>query len=177
MGQEASSEPTGRLWYLVYTKPSQEQIALDNLTRQGYEAYLPLYEKRIRKGRTFYKRKTALFPRYLFIHLSEELDDWGPIRSTVGVTHIVKFGNRAASIPDDLIQTLRSYENESGMQTLMDKPMQSGDKVVFVEGTLSGYEAIYQQGTSTERVIVLMDIAGKHTRLSVSATSIQAVSD
>ena len=31
-------------WYVVHTKPRQEQRALVNLMQQGYECYLPLVE-------------------------------------------------------------------------------------------------------------------------------------
>lgn len=32
-------------WYLAYTKPKQESVALVNLEQQGFEAYLPLFKK------------------------------------------------------------------------------------------------------------------------------------
>ena len=54
-------------WHLVYTKPRMESIALEKLSEQGLMGYLPVYrqEKIIRQKRII--RKTALFPRYLFI--------------------------------------------------------------------------------------------------------------
>ena len=81
--------PESLAWYLVYTKPQQERVANDNLQRQGYETYLPMLRKRVKRGKTYHHRLDPLFPRYLFIHLSDQLDDWGPIRSTIGVTHLV----------------------------------------------------------------------------------------
>ncbi|MEN9764019.1 MAG: transcription/translation regulatory transformer protein RfaH, partial [Pseudomonadota bacterium] len=35
------SAPSTIAWYLVHTKPRQEDIALMNLERQGYTCYLP----------------------------------------------------------------------------------------------------------------------------------------
>ena len=32
-------------WYLIYTKPRQEKVALQNLEQQGYQCYLPLLPK------------------------------------------------------------------------------------------------------------------------------------
>ena len=32
---------TGTSWYLIHTKPRQELIALENLSRQDYECYMP----------------------------------------------------------------------------------------------------------------------------------------
>lgn len=164
-------------WYLVYTKPQQERVARDNLQRQGYHVYLPLIRKRIRRGRAFHFRTDPLFPRYIFIRLSEGLDDWGPIRSTIGVTHLVRFGEKAAMLPEQLIQVLQRNESEEGFWQMPEKTIKPGEKVRFVEGSLSGYEAVYECQNSAERVIVLMDIAGKHSRLSVSVASIEPVAE
>lgn len=64
-----SSAPSTLSWYLIHTKPRQEALALTNLSRQGFECYMPML--RLQKIR---QRKTALvaepmFPRYLFIRL------------------------------------------------------------------------------------------------------------
>ena len=48
-----------------------------------------------------------MFPRYLFIQLDRENDNWMPIRSTIGVQNLVQFGGIAARVPDNLISDLR----------------------------------------------------------------------
>ena len=162
-------------WYLIYTKPQQERLARENLERQGYTVYLPMLSKNIRRGRRFHARISPLFPRYLFIRLSHRSDDWGPIRSTTGVVHLVKFGEQAVSVPSSLIEAIQSREDADGIYAVPQKPLKKGDTVRFIEGSLSGYEAIFETRTSAERVMVLMDIAGKYTRLSISDRSIEIV--
>lgn len=164
-------------WYLVYAKPQQEKVARDNLERQGYTVYLPMLRKRVRRGRFFHFRTNPLFPRYLFIRLSEGEDDWGPIRSTMGVVHLVKFGTIAAAVPDQMIEGIRDREIAPDLLEMPEAPLEKGQKVRFVEGTLSGYEAIFEAENSTERVIVMMNIAGMHSQLSVPKSSVVAVSD
>ncbi len=40
------------LWYAIHAKPKQEQRALENLERQGFEAWLPLITvEKLRRGR------------------------------------------------------------------------------------------------------------------------------
>jgi transcriptional antiterminator RfaH len=173
---ESSNVPSAA-WYLVYTKPQQERLAGENLARQGYEIYLPLLRKRVKRGRSYHFRDDPLFPRYIFIHLSERLDDWGPIRSTIGVTHLVRFGNRAAAIPDALIDELRARENEEGVCEIEEKALIPGERVQFIDGSLHGYEAIYKCTTSSDRVLVLMEIAGAYTKLTVPASTIERKSD
>ena len=75
-----------KAWYLIQSKPRQESIAQENLQRQGYDTYLPMaYLRRRQRGR-FTTNTGPMFPRYLFIHLCSENDDWRPLRSTVGVS-------------------------------------------------------------------------------------------
>ena len=93
-----------RSWYLVHTKPRQENLAQENLERQGYETYLPrIYQTRRRNGRHV-KTIEAFFPRYLFIHLDSETDNWAPIRSTIGVSKMIRFDGIPAMVPEQLIQ-------------------------------------------------------------------------
>jgi len=160
-------------WYLVYAKPRQETVARTNLVRQGYEIYLPLVRQpRKRKGR----RVTVIapmFPRYLFIHLDSQTDNWGPIRSTLGVVSIVRFGYQPARIPDHLVSMLRAREDDVGIQVVPVEEYKRGGKVRITDGSFMGYEGIFLAKTSRERVVVLLDILGKHTRTVVDAATIE----
>ena len=76
------------------------------------------------------QRKTALvaepmFPRYLFIRLdtSGSGQSWSPIRSTLGVNQLVRFGGQPAKVDGQLIDLIRSREQgQSGSQTINAHP-------------------------------------------------------
>jgi len=162
-----------RSWYLVYTKPRQENLAQENLERQGYETYLPrIYQSRRRNGRHI-KTIEAFFPRYLFIKLDTETDNWAPIRSTIGVSKMVRFDGIPAVVPTQLIQALQSNDDVDGIQNLVQKNLMRGDKVTIIDGPLAGYQGIYQQQNSVERVAVLVDLVGKNTLLNISVHDVQ----
>ena len=163
----------GQAWYLIYTKPQQERVARDNLERQGYEVYLPMLKNKIKRGRSYHFRIDPLFPRYIFIQLSDQHDDWGPIRSTIGVTHLVKFGNIPAALPDELVDQLKRHESDEGVREATEKPLEHGEKVHFIDGSMHGYEAIFQCKSGSDRVLVLMNIAGAYSRLNVPAGTIE----
>ena len=123
------NETAPRRWYLVYCKPRQETVAQENLQRQGYETYLPrLHEARRRQGRRL-SVIAPMFPRYLFVHLNTQTDTWGPIRSTIGIVSIVRFGRAAAHAPDSLIQILKDREDAEGIQILPPDEYKPGSKV------------------------------------------------
>ena len=165
-----------RAWYLIYSKPQQERLALENLERQGYPSYLPLIRNRRRRKSRYVSVVEAMFPRYLFVNLSDETDNWGPIRSTIGVANMVRFGMQAARVPDNLIEMMQ-LRDEEGVQKLAPAELKRGDQVRIVEGVMSGYEAIFQARTGRERVVLLLQLAQDRTaRVEVSAHDIEPAS-
>ena len=169
----ATNDPAARTWYLVYCKPRQESVARENLARQGYETYLPfMRDVRRRQG----KRVTLITPmflRYLFIHLNLQTDNWAPVRSTLGVVSIVRFGRAAARVPDDLLAMLRSREDAQGIQILPVEEYKPGSRVRITQGGFAGYEGIFQAATGRDRVTVLLDVLGRKARASVDSASIE----
>src|SRR5687767_11209323 len=103
-------------WYLVYTKPRQETLAQANLARQRYETYLPRVRRAVKRQGRQVSVIDPMFPRYLFIYLDGRTDNWGPIRSTIGVASLVRFGEEAARVPEKLVTALRQREDEQGVQ-------------------------------------------------------------
>ena len=162
-----------RSWYLVVTKPQSEFKAQENLSRQNYEVYLPLVHTSRRRSGKNIERTEAFFPRYLFISLDKETDNWSPIRSTIGVAGMVRFGGMPAVVPDVLINNLKENQNELGLQSFETKELKQGDKVEIIDGPFEGYKAFYQKMKNTERVSVLLDIVGKNTQVTLSVHELE----
>jgi transcriptional antiterminator RfaH len=116
-----------------------------------------------------------LFPRYLFIRLDQEFDNWGPIRSTLGVVSLVRFGQLPARVPDQLLALLHGREDAEGLQAIEPQPLKIGARVRVATGSLAGYEGIFLAKTARERVVVLLDILGKATRTQMDALDIEPV--
>ena len=154
-------------WYLVHTKPRQEEIALVNLERQGYECYLPQMRiERIRRRKAEVATE-PMFPRYLFIRLdsSDQGKSWSPIRSTLGVSQLVHFGARAAKVDDTLVDLLSQRERALPTEAMF----QSGDSVVIADGPFAGIEAIYQTADAERRAFILLEILAKPVSMHIDA--------
>ncbi len=168
-----AAEP--RKWYLIYSKPRAEELAATHLSRQEYVHYLPLITAtRTHKGRLL-NRIEPMFPRYLFISLDTKNDNWAPIRSTIGVSSLVKFGNQPAVVPTELVEALRSRENADGMLSLPARNFDKGDHVRIFDGPFKDYEGIFLARNSNERVIILLDILGKASRVAIKSTNLVKV--
>lgn len=164
MGPESAE----KRWYLVYCKPRREELARVNLERQGYPTYLPLMRTPRRKLGRRIIRIEPMFPRYLFIHLDTKSDNWAPIRSTLGVANLVRFGMFPSPVPEDLVAELKARENVSGVQDVPLHSFSEGQRVRIEEGPFMGYEGIFLAQSSEERVLILLDIVGKAARARVN---------
>ncbi len=160
-----------RTWYLVQSKPRNEARALENLLRQGYETYLPLMAvERLQRGKLHHTME-PLFPRYLFLHLEEGNDNWGPIRSTLGVAGMVRFGLAYATVSEAVIELLRERTQEI-KKTLFE----TGDSVRVVSGPLIGLEGVFEIADGEQRSFVLLEFMQKQQRISVSTADLRTTS-
>jgi transcriptional antiterminator RfaH len=163
-------------WYLIHTKIRQEQCALENLERQNFECFLPRIQKEKLSRGALTLAHEPLFPRYLFIHLATGLEakSWAPIRSTLGVSRMVSFGNVPAKINADLIESIRA-RTESDASTVQ-RYFAPGEAVSITQGPFEGIEAIYQMQNGEGRVMVLLNILSKPVTLSIAPSSLRRIS-
>jgi transcriptional antiterminator RfaH len=162
-----------KAWYLIFTKPKMERVAQANLERQQYQIFLPRIQisKRLR-GR-YTRRIEAMFPRYLFIHLDTVHDNWMPIRSTLGVSHMVRFGGLPAQVPEALITELMANQDDNGVNVTQRREILHGDRVEILDGPMAGYVGLFEQHCSAERVQILLKIVGNETRVNIDRHQIQ----
>ncbi len=160
-------------WYLVYTKPRGESTAAVNLSRQNYHTYLPLIKKTRIKNAQAKKIIEPLFPRYIFIELNIETDNWSPIRSTLGVSSIVNFGFTPAKVPDSLIAVLKENENSDGIYEFIEKKLVKGQSVEILSGPMMGYSGIFNSYSTKNRVTILLNLLGKETSVQLSSGHVQ----
>ena len=161
-----------KFWYLIYSKPCKEQVAYEQLLQQDYSVYLPKLEVKKRLRGQYKTVIEPMFPRYLFIHLDHCHDNWGPIRSTIGVSHLVKFGHVPASVPNQLIELLHARELPVADDKATTALFLPGDNVQVLDGPLAGYEAVFQAQKGADRVIVLLKMAGQFTKVHLSLDAV-----
>lgn len=158
-------------WHVVYTRPRQEARALENLCNQGFNCLLPtLKVDRLRAGHRV-AIPEPLFPRYLFVHLEAGRSNWSAIRSTRGVSHLVRFGGVAARVPSSLITTLA--EQPVPKKILFE----AGERLKVIDGPFVGIEAellrLYETPDGEARVMVLMEILSRPQKISLLAGAVR----
>ncbi len=115
-----------------------------------------------------------MFPRYLFIKLAADGQNWAPIRSTRGAVGLVRHGNEIATVPETIVEDLRQRADEKGVVHLGGAiDFQPNESVEITDGPLAGYRALFQARTGTERVAVLLTLLNHERRVEVPDTAIR----
>jgi transcriptional antiterminator RfaH len=161
-------------WYLIYTKPSSEALALKNLARQRYDAYMPRVLQTVRRAGGRHEQVRPLFPRYLFLRLNEGQQALGPVASTVGVAGIVRFGSRYTVVPDQVICDLQARADPvTGLHRLScEAKLKPGAAVRIWLGPFDGLEGVFEREAGVDRVVVLLRLLGQTAPVCVPADSI-----
>jgi transcriptional antiterminator RfaH len=114
-----------------------------------------------------------MFPSYGFLNLHAGIDDFHPVKSTIGVVNIVRFGLWLAVIPDKIITDLKAYDAD------IKTDYAPGDAVRIRTGMLQGREGYVKTILSAKRdrrIIILMDLAGQTAEFEISRRDLEPLS-
>ncbi len=152
-------------WFVVVSKPAKEGVALTQLENQGYDVYLPRWVEPKRRRGVFQAVAGPMFPRYLFVRPQDAEQSIAPVRSTYGVSHLVRFGMTFAQASDQLVSEIRSLEARQLHTEAPMSPFKAGDVVEITEGAFRGISAKVL-GCAESRVILLLELLGRQRELS-----------
>jgi transcriptional antiterminator RfaH len=161
------------VWYLAQTKPRKEEVALANLERQDYLVKLPRVAslRRLSKravelppGPQTLKATQVLFPGYIFFAPRHAEQSIAPVRSTVGITRVVRFGLEPARIGDRLLEDILKFVDQTerspgGLLAHLNQIFE-GATVLVRAGPFSGLSGLVSK-VGSQRVMVLLEIMGK----------------
>ena len=163
-------------WVVAYCHANAEARAGEHLRRQGYEVYLPRYKKTRRHARKVETVIRPLFPRYIFIGLDQGTTPWRPIRSTVGVSHLITAGERPLVAPDWIVDQLRAGEDDAGLYSQTDEnSFNKGDAVEIIDGPFFERQGVFDGLNDNQRVAVLLDIMGRQVKTLVPLGAVRLV--
>lgn len=119
-------------------------------------------------------RKTKiepLFARYLFVRLDPDgSQSWAPLRSTVGVSQLVRFGSNYAKLADELVQALKQSVHIHPVIGLF----APGDRVTITQGPFAGLEGVFNSFDGNQRAIVLISWLASNMRVKEASFELSA---
>ena len=153
-------------WYLLQHKPNKQNIALENLKRQGFETFYQLLENTKRSNSRFKNSFLPLFPGYIFVSFDMKESKWVRVKYTLGVLRIVSFNNKPSEVPIDLILALKKkYNNSNKFSSL--KSIKKGDNIKILKGPLSGFIGKIEEYDAESRIKIILEFMGNQKRISI----------
>ncbi len=154
-------------WYVVYTQPKREQVALCNLEQQGFEAYLPQYKTFKKSPVGVLAAFEPMFPRYVFFRPGHAGHSISGARSTRGVAFVLSFGFNPALLKPEQLLAIRACESERNRADLAEvSPFPPGLQVRLRHCSLQGLEGLVKS-VSAKRVTLLLELLGRQTTVNV----------
>ena len=163
-------------WHVANTHVNAEMKAATHLLRQGFNVYLPQYLRLRSHARRREWVPRPLFPRYIFVEFDPKNARWRTIQSTVGVSHLVCFGDKLANVPVEVIDALSAKEDERGMIVLKSETsLKKGAPIRLMSGALCGERGVFDSIDDQERVVILLNMLGREVRVQTSITMVQTL--
>ena len=161
-------------WYLLKTKPNAYIMACENLRRQGFNVFLPLISKTIKKQGRFVDTTAPLFPGYLFMGTLIQPIPWKSVNGTRGISKAVTLDGVYRSVSAHIIEGLQSRCNKDGViQSL--NGIVSGDRAKIERGPFSEFVCTVEQIKDDQRAWVLIDLLQQQTRAEVSLDNVSKI--
>ena len=157
----------GIRWFCVQTKPRAEAEAETQLARQDFAVFLPRWRAvRVRRSRRVASIE-PLFPRYLFLGADPSRQSLASVRSTRGVTGLVRFGGEPATLPTGLIDALMAQADTNAVIDAPPDTFAPGDRMRVIDGPLAGLMAVYREPIGATRAMILLDLLGQTQAVSI----------
>lgn len=138
-------------WYALEVRSRYEKSVYSYLTREGFEAFLPLYRERHRWADRTKTVELPLFPGYLFCRFEPVRSH--PVLKSPGVMGVVRLGDEPAMVDSAEIEALRRAQaarltSEAWPQLIR------GQRVRMSDGPLAGLHGTVIEIRNTLRLIL-----------------------
>ncbi|MET0660520.1 MAG: transcription/translation regulatory transformer protein RfaH [Steroidobacteraceae bacterium] len=155
-------------WLLVFCKPRQDRVAVDNLQRQGFTTYSPQIDVQDSAlGARAQARTEPLFPGYVFLNVDPEVQSIAPVRSTKGVLRFVRFGAEYACATQAVIDQIECNLALHARRMSAANVFRKGERIKINGSGFSDIDAIFCNPCGAERAMILLSVLGRDAAISV----------
>ena len=159
-------------WYILQFKPNAHNQAIKNLSKQGFETFLPLHDTTSRNVSRFINSTRPLFPGYMFIRFDRAETSWHKINNTYGVSRLITFNSVLKSIPTKFVESLMRRYDLSGNFLPIQK-LKKGDQVTVLKGHFANFIATVEKYEADQRIWILMDLMGRKTKIKTTLYALE----
>jgi transcription antitermination factor NusG len=141
-------------WFALRVRPKHEKTVATNLSRLGFDEYVPLHAVRRHWSDRVKMLDTPLFPGYIFCRFT--YSDRLRVLNSPGVNSIVGFGKTDVPVEDSEIAAVRALI-ASGKPLAHLPFLRIGQNVLIERGPLAGIRGVVLRDASAWRVVVSVE--------------------
>tara|TARA_B110000008_G_scaffold66118_1_gene66609 strand:+ start:169 stop:687 length:519 start_codon:yes stop_codon:yes gene_type:complete len=150
-----------KTWIVATYKTKEVKRLERNLSNQEFDYYLPkITTRKINSN----PKEEILFPGYIFVYT--DFKNYLPLKYTLGIKNIIKFGNSISCISNEEIKSIQMAEEASKIDPVSSQ-IQIGQEAIIKEGSLKGSIVKICSLPSQERVNVFLDILGTLRKVNI----------
>lgn len=155
-------------WYLVYTRPKDEERVEKNLSEGGVTCYFPKLGRKMFAERNGARVIEPLFPRYIFVK-TDICETYWKIKYTRGVVSFVEFGKGPTVVDGKIVERIRQREcNGFIPHPASKRKFRKNDSVSIKRGVLKNIDGIFDEYISNgERVLLLLESVSANIRVNI----------
>ena len=160
-------------WYVAQIKSNAFERAIINLSRQGFQTFIPLQRKTIRHARQMTDVLRPIFPGYLFVCLGEDRGGWRKVNSTQGVIKLIAFGGQQPTpVPNGLVAALQSRCDQNNILQPATE-LELGTLVKVVTGPFSDFTGTIESLVAGDRIRLLLQLMGQDVKIDLHRGSVE----
>ncbi len=163
-----------RQWYVLHTRSRHEVVVTDGLAKKSMEVFLP--KIRVRSARRDRKVMihVPLFPGYVFLKTDLHPHTHLEIVKTAGVVRLIGTQHGPVPVAENTIESLKIMVT-SEMPIVTGHRLQPGDRVMVVNGPLTGVIGTFARYRNQGRVVVNIEALGQYAGVDVQAEDVEVL--
>jgi transcription elongation factor/antiterminator RfaH len=163
-----------RQWYVLHTRSRHESVVTDGLSKKSMEVFLPKIRVRSTRRDRRLMIHVPLFPGYVFLKTDLHPHTHLEIVKTPGVVRLIGTHQGPVPVAEDTIASLKIMV-ASEMPIVTGNRLQPGDRVVVVNGPLTGVIGTFVRYRNQGRVVVYIEALGQYASVEVQDTDIETL--
>jgi transcriptional antiterminator RfaH len=160
-------------WYVIQTKPREEEKASFFLAESDIEVYLPKMEICTFKVKKRVFARKPLFPGYLFACFDTD-EDLSRVRWTRGVNKILPESINPVPLYDSVVESIKNLAGKDNI--IRKRNLKKNNRIRIIRGPMKGLPGIFENWVSDQgRVKILLDLLNYQARVELHNSLIEKV--
>lgn len=162
-------------WHALWTRSNCEKLVHDQLTANGFEAFLPTISVWSRRGGLRHLSSAPLFPGYLFLRHAMDKTSYIEVRKSRGlVTILGERWDRLAVVPEGEIEAIQRVLR-ARLAAVPHPYLRAGQRVRIKRGPLADVEGILVEIKANKGLLVIsVNLLQRSIAVEVDCTLVAA---